>query len=119
LLNAARSFNEYVEPERTISHASPPQAAAMNGDRPGDLFNAGAQWEEILLPHGWTQVGQRGEVTLWKRPGKREQGISATTDYAGSGLLYVFSTNASPFEPETAYSKFAAYALLEYECCGN
>lgn len=59
-------------------------------------------------------VGQRGEITLWKRPGKRERGISATTNYAGSGLLYVFSTNAAPFEAERAYSKFAAYTLLNH-----
>ena len=26
--------------------------------------------------------------------------------------LYVFSSNAHPFEPERAYRKFAAYALL-------
>jgi hypothetical protein len=26
----------------------------------------------------------------------------------------VFSSNAWPFEPQTAYSKFAAYALLEH-----
>jgi hypothetical protein len=33
--------------------------------------------------------------------------------YAGSDLLYVFSSNAWPFEPEAAYTKFSAYALLE------
>jgi hypothetical protein len=50
----------------------------------------------------------------WRRPGKIGPGISATTNYGGSHLLYVFSTNAAPFEPDTAYTPFAAYALLEH-----
>jgi hypothetical protein len=45
---------------------------------------------------------------------QQQRGTSATTNYAGSDLLYVFSSNAHPFEPETAYDKFAAYALLEH-----
>jgi hypothetical protein len=49
----------------------------------------------------------------WRRPGKRGPGISATTNYAGNGLLYVFST-ATIFEPERGYTKFTAYALLEH-----
>jgi hypothetical protein len=57
---------------------------------------------------------QHGELTYWRRPGKGE-GISATTNYAGSGLLYVFSTNAAPFEADTAYSAFAAFAMLEHD----
>jgi Bifunctional DNA primase/polymerase, N-terminal len=96
LLNAARSFNEYVEPERTISHQAKEHMASTNGDRPGDVFNVRVGWSEILEPHGWTRVGQRGEVMLWKRPSKQERGWSATTGY-GTDLLYIFSTNAAPF----------------------
>ena len=84
LLNAARSFNAYVNTERTISHQAKGHTAAIPGDRPGDVFNAKATWSEILQPHGWTCIGQRGEVTLWKRPGKRERGWSATTGYGKS-----------------------------------
>jgi hypothetical protein len=68
------------------------------------------RWEEILLPHGWRVVGDRGGVTLWCRPGKKA-GVSATTGHCGDHL-YGFSSNAHPFEPERAYSKFTAYALL-------
>jgi hypothetical protein len=56
----------------------------------------------------------RGEVTFWRRPGKN-RGISATTGYCGD-RLYVFSSNAHPFAPERAYSKFAAFTLLN---CGG
>jgi putative DNA primase/helicase len=69
-------------------------------------------WEDILLPHGWRVVGHRGQVTRWCRPGKKD-GISATTGHCGDHL-YAFSSNAHPFEPERAYSKFSAFARLNY-----
>lgn len=114
LLNAARSFNAYVKPTRFVSGGASPGSPQAKGGRPGDIFNTRAEWVDILESQGWTRVGRQGEVTLWQRPGKRERGCSATTNYAGSDLLYVFSTNAHPFEPQTAYTKFAAYALLEH-----
>jgi hypothetical protein len=107
LLNCARALNEYVEPERV---STPRQDTGPNGNRPGDLYAATAVWPDILLPHGWRVVTHRGEVTFWRRPGKN-RGISATTGYCGD-RLYVFSSNAHPFEPERAYNKFAAFALL-------
>jgi Bifunctional DNA primase/polymerase, N-terminal len=107
LLNYARALTEYVEPERIYT---PRQPTATDGTRPGDLFAAKVSWEDILLPHDWKVVGHRGKVTLWCRPGKKD-GMSATTGHCGDHL-YVFSSNAQPFEPERAYSKFTAYALL-------
>jgi hypothetical protein len=112
MLNAARSFNEHVESKRVISGGMSCGPAQPVGNQPGELFTAQVQWSAILEPHGWRRVRQRGEITLWKRPGKREPGCSATTNYGGSDLLYVFSSNAMPFEPERAYTKFAAYTLL-------
>jgi hypothetical protein len=109
LLTCARAFNEYVAPERIWT---PREWSTATGDRPGDLFAAQASWEDILLPHGWRVDGHRGEVTRWRRPGKKI-GISATTGHCGDHL-YVFSSNAAPFEPERAYSKFTAYTLLNF-----
>jgi hypothetical protein len=114
LLQAAQSFNEYVDVTRIVSGGISPSPSPAQGTRPGDIFNTHARWPDILEPHGWMRLGQRAEITLWRRPGKRTPGCSATTNYAGSDLLYVFSSNAWPFEPETAYSKIAAYALLEH-----
>lgn len=88
-------------------------AYPTNGHRPGDDFNRRADWFNILEPHGWMPIRQRGDITDWRRPGKN-YGISGTTNYGGSALLYVFSSNAAPFEPDTAYSPFAAYALLNH-----
>lgn len=80
--------------------------------RPGDDYNAKANWDAILSPQGWTSVYQRNEITYWRRPGK-DFGVSATTNYQDSGLLYVFSTSTG-FNPEQGYSPFAAYTLLEH-----
>jgi AAA domain len=51
----------------------------------------------------------------WRRPGKTDPGISATTGQAtdGTDRLYVFSTSTE-FEAERPYTKFAAYALLNH-----
>ena len=112
LLNSARSFNTYIEPERLI--VEPTRHTTQDPtDRPGDVFAARTSWEDILLPHGWTSVGHRGGVTLWRRPDRNKRGCSATTGHKGD-VLYCFSTNAAPFESEHGYSKFTAFTLLNY-----
>ena len=109
LLECARAFNEHVDSKRIISGPS-----RRGRNRPGDEFNERAGWEEILAAHGWENVGQLGQETHWRRPGKNI-GISATTNFGGSDRFYNFSTNGHPFEAETSYTKFAAHALLNHE----
>lgn len=111
LFQIARSFNEYVEPSKVVTG---PTEGAPVGKRPGDDFNERAEWGEILEPHGWARCGAAGETVHWRRPGKTGPDISATTNFGGSGFLYVFSTNGHPFEAERGYSKFVAYALLNH-----
>ena len=113
MLACARSFNEHLKPQRTVSDTP---AITPDGNRPGDEYNArGPGWGEILKPHGWQLLFERNGTAHWTRPGKdRRQGGSATTNHNGSGLLYIFSSNAAPFEPETSYPKFAAHALLNH-----
>ncbi|NKR27513.1 AAA family ATPase [Rhodococcus hoagii] len=82
------------------------------GARPGEAWAAVTAWDEILQPHGWRRDYGNGESDKWTRPGK-SSGTSATTDYNGSGLLYVFTTSTE-FAAETSYSKFGAYALLNH-----
>jgi len=110
LLEAAKSLNEYVEPANVHK---PLMAQGGNGSRPGDEFNARATWAEILEAGKWKRVFTSGDVGYWRRPGKSE-GSSATTNYGGSDLLYVFSSNAPHFDPGHSYSKFAAYARLNH-----
>jgi putative DNA primase/helicase len=81
------------------------------GTRPGDDYNAKANWEDILT--GWTPVQKLGAGAIgWRRPGKTI-GISATTGRNPADNLYVFSSSTE-FDTEKPYSKFAAYALLEH-----
>jgi hypothetical protein len=112
LLEQASSFNRWKEPEP--ARVRPPvQSVRSDGNRPGDDFERRASWAGILVPRGWVLVGRRGDIEDWRRPGK-DQGVSGTVNYAGSGLFYAFSTNAFPFEEGRGYSKFAAYAVLNH-----
>lgn len=94
-------------PKRVVADAFDP-----NDDRPGTRYNAETPWEEILEPHGWTVQGEQGAAQYWTRPGKT-QGISASSNYQDSGLLWVFSSSTA-FEADVSYSKFAAYTVLNY-----
>lgn len=80
---------------------------------PGDEYEAKTSWEDILTPHGWTISSRDATTTYWTRPGKNA-GVSATTGRAQDrDRLYVFSSS-TVFAPETPYTKFGAYALLNH-----
>ncbi|REJ91095.1 MAG: hypothetical protein DWQ34_15780 [Planctomycetota bacterium] len=98
--------------ELTEYHPQPepePEAAGAVAGRPGDDFNARGDHRALLQQHGW-QLVRGGKNEYWRRPGKLE-GWSATLKDRD---LYVFSSNAAPFEPERAYSPFGVYSLLEH-----
>ena len=113
LHDLARLFNQYADP-RKIVDAPRQKTRPGDGLRPGDDYNQRGDYPALLERHGWRELGQTGDKTLWQRPGKIGPGISATGNYAGSNLFYVFSVNAAPFAPQTAYSPFAVYSLLEH-----
>ncbi|RMF90119.1 MAG: hypothetical protein D6741_17180, partial [Planctomycetota bacterium] len=103
LIEAACTLNETMPPvERYAS------GFACNG-RPGDEFNERGDVREVLRRHGWQRI-RGGDNEYWRRPGK-EEGWSATLK---DRVLYVFSSNAAPFEADRAYSPFGVYALLEH-----
>ena len=116
LLDAARQLNRYVEPTRIVREPRVPSPSEREGQRPGDDFDRRGDLGALLRAHGWTFMRARGVEEFWRRPGKAggRDGHSATLNYAGSGLFYVFSSNAYPLEMETAYSLFAVYTLLEH-----
>ena len=85
--------------------------------RPGDVYNQrGPDWGKILEPHGWQQHGVEDDGTVhWTRPGKAE-GTSATTGHpAHEGDKFHCFTSSTVFEPDTSYSKFAVYTILEHD----
>src|SRR5262249_17437009 len=75
-------------------------------------------WLDLLMRHDWRDVSRPGlasrGVRYFQRPGKVGREPSATYGKTGA-CLYVFSSNAQPFDPDTAYTPFSAYALLEYD----
>ena len=94
---------------------APAPTLAAGDDRPGDWFNQHGDIEAVLTEHGWIHTGTDHEgETYWRRPGKPHGTHSATLGFAGTRNLYVFSSNATPFEPNTSYSPFAALAHLIY-----
>lgn len=115
LIGCAQSLNQYIS-DTTSDYR--PTSTGTAGDRPGDKYNQAGDFS-ILQKHGWKLVSQNETRCLWKRPGKDGVGISATTGYCkgkdGTPRLYVFSTNAQPFEANKYYSAFSVLALLEYE----
>lgn len=124
LLDVARSFNRFVdgsdEPGGNATHS--PNGSHRDGLSPGDDYNQRTTWQDILAPHGWSEVFTSGDVTHWRRPGKTS-GTSATTGLRSKNdaeLLCVFSSNAAPFDGPgngrscSTHSKFDAYARLHH-----
>ena len=112
LFAIARSFQ--VTPSITLpSQFSRPMFPSPDRLRPGDVFNQYASWEEVLIPHCWRLVHVRNGEGYWRRPGKEDMGISATTNHAGHDLLYVFSTS-TVFEIERGDTKCKAYTGLNH-----
>ena len=108
IVSVFRSLDSMPEKENIVSQLSP--SSPSTGEKPGDDFNAKANWQDILV--GWKVVFTANGVTYWRRPGK-DVGISATTGRNDGDNLYVFTTS-STFEAEKPYSKFAAYAHLKH-----
>lgn len=64
---------------------------SQSGDSPADWLRSHVDVGQMLREGGWTQMQEDGGKA-WKRPGKSEQGRSATLH--DDGLLVVFSQNA-------------------------
>lgn len=114
LIESARVLNRDIAPKQIYRATAGMQ---YKGTRPGADYNQRATWNQVLGHHGWNLFRESRGVQFWTRPGKTT-GISATSGHCSTeqsgDLLYVFSSNADPFEPEKAYSKFSAFALLEH-----
>lgn len=104
-------------PEDFIPPNEPHTNGTTNGERPGDRYNAETDWAEILEPAGWQLLATLGPVRRWQRPENgmpKKPGCSATSGGGGHDVLYVFSSNAAPFDPNTSYTKFRAFSLLHH-----
>jgi len=107
LFAAARAMNTHFKSTSIVGRLK----GAITGTRPGDVFNVDGDHKALLEKHGWVCVGDKYENEQWMRPGKTN-GLSATY-HKEKKCLYVFSSNAGPFENGKAYTNFGVFALLE------
>lgn len=110
LFRVARAMDELPRAEPVGAQSDTDRE--RTGKRVGDTFNEKTDWPAILKPYGWTRIFQHGDVDYWRRPGK-DRGISATTNYGGSDLLYVFTTSTS-LESGRSYDRFGVRVFLDY-----
>jgi hypothetical protein len=111
MIDSARALNQQVD--AVIGQQQPTARAAFSRPRPGDAFNAHGDPLPYLEQAGWHVTHKHDKTLYLCRPGK-PSGVSATLSYVAPNVLYMFSSNAAPFEPERGYSPFAVYALLEH-----
>lgn len=108
LHEAAASLNECAEERR------PAQTLETREGLPGDDFNERANWEDILLPHGWRILYERNGMVEWQRPGAEGKNGSARQNWQGRDRLTVFTRSDSKL-PAGFYTKFAAYTYLNFQ----
>ena len=89
--------------------------ALANDDNFRDNYAFHTAWADILQPHGWVYLGSDSRGEHWDRPGRTggrtPRRAALTREY---GPLTVFTTSTK-FEARTPYSKFDAYAVLNYD----
>jgi Bifunctional DNA primase/polymerase, N-terminal len=109
-------LRQLLAPPTASSTPRRPLPRPHRGASVAEHFNVATTWAEVLGPHGWTSPDSNPDAdgARWRHPGATNP-KSATIRH---GLLFVYTT-ATPFEPTEpgrprGYTKFRAYALLEY-----
>lgn len=103
----ARQFNEVVE-EFVVPKLKVPKTKGIS---PFDDYNQRGDVVALLESHGWKVVGQKGQKTIFLRPGQTTSQSSGNYDHS-KNWFSVFTTS-SEFEPEKAYLPYAVFAVLE------
>ncbi|HET8671933.1 MAG TPA: bifunctional DNA primase/polymerase, partial [Candidatus Saccharimonadales bacterium] len=109
LLSLAASFDEM--PKEQIKAKSNGKSPCIS---PGDDYNLRGDPAAVLTKHGWRLTQRVGVVEYYKRPGKDENGHSASLHAIGHNNFYCFSTAAAPFDAERKYDAFGVYSRLEH-----
>lgn len=114
-LDAARSLSDAPkEPSKTAPSTAPAAPrSTFSGDSIADELRTNGELQRRLTAKGWRYVETRGDNEHWRRPGKTDDGASATYSLS-KGCFYVFSSNAAPLEPDRAYSPLQVIAALDF-----
>ena len=108
IISVARQFNE-VMPDPII--VKPYQKKSIKGLSSFDDYNERGDVVGLLESNGWKIVGQKGNKTIFLRPGQTTAHSSGNYDHEKKWFS-VFTTSTE-FEPEHAYLPYAVYAVLE------
>ncbi|MCH8293433.1 bifunctional DNA primase/polymerase, partial [Candidatus Poribacteria bacterium] len=103
LISVAKSFHTAIAESSVVSDTTR-QKKLYNGRlRPGDDFNQRGDWGRNLESDGWTKVFISDGKEHWRHSNAKNT-VSANFDptQGENGLFYVHSSNASPFEVDTA-----------------
>lgn len=114
LLDTARAFTQAPEVQPQ-PRPRPSRVPMETGIRPGDDFNARGDPRPVLESAGWRCARVSGAAEFWRRPGKKSSWSATLNALSLPNYLYVFSSNAWPFDSGRAYSPFAVLALLRHE----
>lgn len=108
LHNIARQFNQVLE-DTPIPKKS--NLAKTKGLSPFDDYNKRGDVISLLENHGWKIVQQKGNKTIFLRPGQTTAASSGNFDH-DKNWFSVFTTSTD-FDPQKAYLPYAVFATLE------
>jgi hypothetical protein len=103
----ARQFNEFYEEPVFVNKPT----FKSKGKSPFDDYNENGDVVALLQEHGWRVVGQKGQKTIFLRPGQTTSQSSGNFDH-GKNWFSVFTTSTE-FDPQKAYLPYAVFAVLE------
>ena len=66
LLSCARALSEAINARDRFVGENYTNANGQRGTLPGDDYAAKTEWGDILVPHGWTQVGHVSMAASWQ-----------------------------------------------------
>ena len=106
-----------AEARKPTTTAATPAAPLLGADdTPSAYYNAnhGPDALALLFSAGWVIDREDADGALYlTRPGK-DDGVSASWGKAAPNVLYVFSSNAHPFEAGRSYDAFGVFAHVVY-----
>jgi hypothetical protein len=106
----AMQFNEVIE-EQAIPLKKMVYDRKTGGLSVFDDYNQRADVCQLLQEHGWKFVHQKGQKSIFLRPGQATSQTSGNFDHA-KNWFSVFTTSTE-FEPQKAYLPYAVFAVLE------
>lgn len=104
----ARQFNQVFEEVVVPKKEGIPKT---DGLTPFDDYNKRGDVVGLLQEHGWKVVSQKGNKTVFLRPGQTTSQSSGNFDHERNWFS-VFTTSTD-FEPQHAYLPYAVFAVLE------